>query len=69
MLKRIGPMMNQNFYSGPFKNIAEVKIFNHKSLIRMIGWKLLDSFQEEMTHNANTNLTKIKSLLSRKVIG
>ena len=62
-------MMNQNFYSGPFKNIAEVKTFSHKSLIRMIGWKLLDSFLEETTHSANTNLTKIKSLLSRKVIG
>jgi len=61
--------MNQNFYSGPFKNIVEVKTFSLKSLIRMIGWKLLGSFLEEMTHNANINSTKIKSLLSRKVIG
>jgi hypothetical protein len=62
-------MMNQSFCNGQFKNIVEVKIFSHKSLIRMIGWKLLDLFQEETTHNANTSLTKIKSLQFRKVIG
>jgi len=62
-------MMNQSFCNGQFKNIVEVKIFNHKSLIRMIGWKSLDLFLEETTHNANTSLTKIKSLQFRKVIG
>ena len=62
-------MMNQSFCNGLFKNIVEVKIFNHKSLIRMIGWKLLDLFREETTHNANTSLTKTKSQQFRKVIG
>jgi hypothetical protein len=68
-LKKIGPMMNQSFCSGLFKNIVEERIFSHKSLIKMIGWRLLDSFLEEMTHNANTSLTKIKSLLFKKAIG
>lgn len=62
-------MMNQNYYSGQFKNIVAVKISNHRSLTKMIGWRLLDLFLEEMTHNANINLTKIKNQLSKKVIG
>lgn len=62
-------MMNQNFCSGQFKNIAEVKISSHKNSIRMIGWRQLDSFQEETILNVNINLTKIKSLPFKKVIG
>jgi hypothetical protein len=69
MQKKIGLMMSQNFCNGPFKNIVEVKISNHKNLTKMIGWRLLVLFLEETTHSANISLTKIRNQLFKKVIG
>ena len=61
--------MSQNYCNGPFKNIAEVKISNHRSLTKMIGWKQPVLSLEEMTRSVNTNLTKIKNQQFKKVIG
>ena len=35
----------------------------------MIGWRLLNLCPEEMTHNANSNSTKIRNAALTKLIG
>ena len=69
MPKRTGLTMRRNFYSGPSRNIAEVKESLLKSSTRMTGSRSLASSRAVTTRSASTSSTKIRNLPSRRVIG
>lgn len=62
-------MKRLNYSNGQFKSTVKARDLLLKNLIKMIGFKLLVSFQEEMTPNVSISSTKTKNQPFKKAIG
>jgi hypothetical protein len=69
MPRRIGRTKKPNCSCGPFKSIAVARTSLHRSLERMIGYKLLDSYPEGMILSASINSIRIKSQPFKRATG
>ena len=69
MLKRTGLKKKPSCCFGLSRSTVEEKRSLLESSERMIGSKLLDLFQAEMTLNVNTSSTRTKKAISKRATG